>query len=132
MVGWRSLKALFCSIKRPSHSHLSSLVDTCFTSEAFIGQRKFPLSNRFIKSHKPDPSHCNIFMRLWFRLQNTNMHLEYGSSLNRSFTIAARPLKLFRRSVTPHAIYTCVPVVRSSICTKYSKDIAQCIRMTTV
>lgn len=48
-----------------------------------------------------------LFSRSRLRLQNTNSAPSNGSRWKLPSTMAARPLILFRMSVTPHARYTC-------------------------
>jgi len=116
-------------MERPWSSQDNSFVDTDLISSFVIGYLEFPWTRRFMKSQKPEPSHCNIFMILWFLLQNTNMDREYGSRLKFNLTIDAKPLKLRLQSVGPQARKTEVPEAKSSIRFQCINYIFNCVRM---
>lgn len=76
------------------------------------GQMKRPRSRRLASRHNPSPVHHSTFTRSPLRPRNTKMCPLNGFSANVVCTLAARPLKPQRMSVTPAAIQMRVPAGR--------------------
>lgn len=103
------LWASFCSMSRPSMSHMSSLRPILKTSLSASGHLKRCFSSRLCQRQKPFRSQYRIFMIFRRRLQNTNRCPENGSSSMLLSTRIDRPLIDLRISVLPSARYTFIP-----------------------
>ncbi len=72
------------------------------------GHWNFPDSNLLYRRRNPSPSQRSPFILSFFRPQKRkSVFIWKGSSSNLFFTSVARPSMPYRRSVYPHAMYTC-------------------------